>query len=468
MPQCEVSTERPGSVLLAKLGATRNMITKYDSVSATECANLCLADENCASFTLDILDASPECMLFASASASSQPQHTKSRAAIHTLKRPVVVGECRGEPLASDDDLPVLLGLDYFQKGINAINDTINRTKNIRLPVYNYHYTEGNTYFNPFTQVAYKVPDEVSMTVNEAGYEQIDTLYSDSYSASITETTKRYSWQVGVQINFGPLHRGFVLTVTCAWTLHNNKNSSNDRVCFRCCISVVVVVVDGIAAGVTYSDNKQWYNFNLEEHERMNYVSHSEMWWKFWEIMAYPMEVLGPNSVDPLFKSFLDKLPPTISGPNDTAKYDLLLDNWGTHYVTWANYGGQLNLDIFTNGSFDRSQTQKWNSDQHSLAFHFTLFDIDPSAQIAGFTNKSQIHVNQSYLNQSRVYLYYEGGDPTLMGEDSLRPWLNTLQKLPHWLNVTYLPLSKLPFLSPQVASTLDGYIIDYLKKATA
>ena len=79
-----------------------------------------------------------------------------------------------------------------------------------------------------------------------------------------------------------------------------------------------------------------------------------------------------------------------------------------------------------------------------------------------------EIHVNQSYLNQSRVYLYYEGGDPTLMGEDSLRPWLNTLQKLPHWLNVTYLPLSKLPFLSPQVASTLDGYIIDYLKKATA
>merc|ERR1712003_237215 len=50
------------------------------------------------------------------------------------------------------DDLPLLLGLDYFEKGIDAINDTINRSQHIRLPVYNYHFQEGKSWFNPFTQ----------------------------------------------------------------------------------------------------------------------------------------------------------------------------------------------------------------------------------------------------------------------------------------------------------------------------
>jgi hypothetical protein len=313
--------------------------------------------------------------------------------------------------------------LDYFEKGIDAINDTINRSDYIRLPVYQFHFAEQKTYSDPFLQREFQVPDEVSQTIEPEGYEQIDSLYTDSYTASITETTKRYSYSVGIQLNFG-----------------------------------------SIGAGVTYSDNKQWYNFNLEEHEQMNSNSHSIMWWKYWEIMAYPFEILGENALDPLFKSFLDSLPSTISSSADKAKYDLLLKNWGTSYVTWANYGGLLNLDIFTNGSYDKSQSQEWKSDQHSLAFHFHLYDIDPSASIAGFTNKSQIHVNQSFANQSRVRLYYEGGDPTLMGEDTLAPWKQSIRKAPHWLNVTMQKLSTLPCLNSTVSATLDTYIMDYLK----
>ena len=114
------------------------------------------------------------------------------------------------------------------------------------------------------------------------------------------------------------------------------------------------------------------------------------------------------NSLDPMLKSFLDQLPPTIKSPADNTQYQRLIDNWGTSYVTWSNFGGGLNLDIFTNGSFDRSQSQEWKSDQHSLAFHFHLYDIDPSASIAGFTNKSQIHVNQSFVNESRVRGFWE------------------------------------------------------------
>lgn len=121
-----------------------------------------------------------------------------------------------------------------------------------------------------------------------------------------------------------------------------------------------------------------------------------------------------------MLKSFLDQLPPTIKSPADNAQYQRLIDNWGTSYITWSNFGGGLNLDIFTNGSFDRSQSQEWKSDQHSLAFHFHLYDIDPSASIAGFTNKSQIHVNQSFVNQSRVRYVFILGARYRCGVNSL------------------------------------------------
>ena len=59
--------------------------------------------------------------------------------------------------------------------------------------------------------------------------------------------------------------------------------------------------------------------------------------------------------------------------------------------------------DVFTDEAFDRSQTQDWKYDQHSLSFHFNLFAIDASATIAGFSNKSQIHINQDFLQLPRA-----------------------------------------------------------------
>ena len=54
-------------------------------------------------------------------------------------------------------------------------------------------------------------------------------------------------------------------------------------------------------------------------------------------------------------------------------------------YVTWANYGGKLELDIFTDSTFVSEMTQQWMTTQHELDFHFNLYDIDPSASTAGY-----------------------------------------------------------------------------------
>lgn len=322
----------------------------------------------------------------------------------------------------------MLLGLDYYQKGVEAVRDTVNRSQHIRLPVYKWNFAQQKSWYNPATLLTYAIPDELSFTSNPAGYEEIDSSYTEKYTASIEEDIHGTSFTATIGLKFA-----------------------------------------NIGIGVTYSDNKQWYHYANEQHEKQNYVSHSIMWWRFYELMAYPMELLTDKSVDPIFKMYCTtKLPAAVKTGDDQKAYDFLIQNWGTHYVSWANFGGRLNLDVFTDEAFDKSQTQDWKYDQHSLSFHFNLFAIDASATIAGFSNKSQIHINQDFLQHSRTYLYYEGGDPTKMSEASLVDWLSSVQGQPHWLNVTLQPMWTLPFLAKPVAATMQTQMEAYFKKMSA
>lgn len=323
-------------------------------------------------------------------------------------------------------DFPYLPGLDYFEKGIEAIQDVVNRTEHIRLPVYAWSSKLGHNWYDPQTQQTFAIPDQLSFTENMAGYEKIDDLYTTEFTQTISEQTNSYSWGVSVGVNYA-----------------------------------------GISASVSYSDNKQWYNYDNEVRSQQNYVSHSLMWWKFFELLAYPMDVLGTDGLDPMFVGYLERLPPTINNASDRSKYEFLVANWGTHYVKWANFGGKLQLDVFIDKSYASSMTQQWMSDQNSLQFHFQFYAIDPSAQIAGFHNKSEIHRNSSYLSHSRTYVYWQGGDPTMMDTNNLVPWKASIGAAPHWLNVTLEPLWTLPMLTPQQSKTLHNFTTAYLDRNT-
>lgn len=393
-----------------------NTISSKPSKSVTDCCVMCNNNDLCQFWSFELMSANHTCFLKSSDGgriASTEHASGASQGLSFTkLTQPAE---------------PILLGLDFYQKGVEAIRDTINRSAHIRLPVYTWNFDQKKSWYNPATQLTYAIPDELSFTSNPAGYEEIDSSYTEEFTQSITELTRSTSFSVGVGINFA-----------------------------------------NVGIGVNYSDNKQWYHYAEEQHEKENYVSHSIMWWRFYELQAYPMSLLGDNSLDPIFKGYCTtKLPSSIKTKADSDAYDFLITNWGTHFVSWANYGGKINLDVFTDKAFNEARSQTWTSDQHSLSFHFNLYALDASATIAGFTNKSQIHVNQSFLQHSRTYLYYEGGEPTLMDEDTLKPWLDSVNSQPHWLNVTLDPLWTLPFLSKPVAATMQNQIEAYFKKAS-
>lgn len=395
------------------VGAPTNSIGRVGSIQ--QCVDGCAVDDTCLGFSFGLLGSlAGECK-----------HHFGEMDIVRTNAEGWATGVCRGSSKLKETD-SILPGLDYFQKGIEAIQDVINRTNHVRLPVYAWTTEKNNTWLDPQTASVFAIPDQLSFTENMAGYEQIDDLYTHTFSETITSQTDSTSFSASININYA-----------------------------------------GIGAGVSYSENKQWYSYKDEVKEKSNYVSHSLMWWKFWEIMAYPMQTLGPTALDPTFASYLKSLPPTISNSSDQQKYDFLVANWGTHYVTWANYGGKLELDIFTDSTFVSEMTQQWMTTQHELDFHFNLYDIDPSASTAGFHNKSEIHRNSSFLNHSRTYLYYEGGNPLFMDEGALTDWRTSIAYAPHWLNVTLAPLWTLPELNSLQSTTLHQFTTKYLSRNT-
>mmetsp|Transcript_36195 Transcript_36195/g.108669 ORF Transcript_36195/g.108669 Transcript_36195/m.108669 type:complete len:457 (+) Transcript_36195:36-1406(+) len=391
--------------------------TMIGVASTDVCARACIKHQDCAAFSYGVL-ATRECALH--------------RAPVRLRQSTGwVVGICGADDVVASGsprsgDLPMLPGMDYFEKGIEAIQDVINRSNHIRLPVYAWTQRLQHSWYNPETQQTYAIPDQISFTENMAGYEQIDDLYTQTYTETITEQTNSFSFGGSVGINYA-----------------------------------------GIGASVSYSENKQWYNYNDEVKQKSNYVSHSLMWFKFFETMAYPIEVLGADALDPMFVHYVSTLPPKITNASDLAAYEFFVANWGTHYIKWANFGGRLQLDIFTDSTFTSDMSASWLSTQHSLQFHFTLYAIDVSAQTAGFHNKSQIHRNSSFLNHSRTYLYYEGGNPAFMDTDNLVAWKDSVAATPHWLNVTLQPFHTLPMLTPEQQGTLWNFTSAYLKRNT-
>merc|ERR1712216_847507 len=102
--------------------------------------------------------------------------------------------------------------------------------------------------------------------------------------------------------------------------------------------------------------------------------------------------------------------------------------------------------------------TSSWVSSQISLNFHFDAFAIDAG----GFTNRSEIKMDKSFMEHSKSYLFYEGGLPALQTSQSLAQWEPTIAQAPHFLNATLDKISNLA-ADPQVQKALSGYIDEYL-----
>lgn len=312
------------------------------------------------------------------------------------------------------DDIP---GSDFIQKGFDVTNDSVSEYvskggETSLLPVYKFTYDQQMTYKNPYTQVIYKVADQMSPTTNTQAMEFIVQDISYSFSEVLTYFEQRFN--IGISINI--------------------KN-----------IGLSVKYNQEMATAKDTVSNKSHVFFG------------SQKWWKIYDIAAYPPLLVG--SIDPMFTMALSHLPKTISTDADRAKYHQMVQAWGTHYAVHANFGGKLIHNVYVDTSYYYSKTQSWISTQISLNFHFDAFAIDAG----GFQNRSQIKIDQTFQEHSKSYLFYEGGLPALQTNQTLAQWEPTIAQAPHFLNATLNKISELA-ADPAIRQTLGGYIDEYIK----
>jgi hypothetical protein len=118
-----------------------NKIASKPVISASECCQLCTSEQSCRYWTFDIMSDDQLCLLM-----NSNGGRKVTNMHISGVRAGKMLDSKDLTERSGDSPYPVLLGLDYFQKGIEAIKDTINRTQHIRLPVYKYNFAGQKTW----------------------------------------------------------------------------------------------------------------------------------------------------------------------------------------------------------------------------------------------------------------------------------------------------------------------------------
>jgi hypothetical protein len=321
------------------------------------------------------------------------------------MKAFIVFAACLGVAAA----LAPLPGADIMSKGLNMVNGSQVEL----LPIFEWQYTQGKTYApdpeNPQTE--YKVPDGLVVTELDETRELVNEELLMTFDQWIETERTSFSVDVGVQIN-----------------MPGSKALSGD---------------------VKY--DRESYKMHEVLKNKTTASGFSRKWYAYFQLEAYPPEFLTLN---PMFSRIVDELPPSIKTGADQAKYNELIQYFGSHFVMNSKFGGQIHVDTFISKSFMASKSQQWVDQQFSLSLHYAIFDISTG----GFKNKSSIHIDQSFQRAATTDIFYAGGDPALQTNMTLPQWVKSIPTHPHYMNCTISDISTL-VTDKTKAATLQNVI---------
>jgi hypothetical protein len=127
--------------------------------------------------------------------------------------------------------------------------------------------------------------------------------------------------------------------------------------------------------------------------------------------------------LNPSFIMDRDKLPKSITSAADAQYLFDFLTTYGTHYMRSAEFGGQLHI----NQAMDRSLFTKYESD-------VVMDKMNAYAGWNGFTishgeweKKEDIHVDQEFMSQVQVELFFKGGFTQYHHIENIAEWYSTI-----------------------------------------
>uniref|UniRef100_A0A7S1C5P8 MACPF domain-containing protein n=1 Tax=Bicosoecida sp. CB-2014 TaxID=1486930 RepID=A0A7S1C5P8_9STRA len=312
---------------------------------------------------------------------------------------------------------PVLPCADTMSRGFDMLGGVQNGTTGGKqlLPVFQFHYTEGQIWSDPSDpSLTFSVPDELVATNVDSSTEYVNEGIMSTYDDWVHTEQKSFNVNAGVSM------QAYNKSLSLNFKYNRESFTYKER-----------TSTDNAASG-------------FSKHE-----------WALLSLESYPPQLMPIN---PMFSKFVDELPASVRGAADQAKYNQLVQYWGTHFPTYANFGGHVHVNTFVNKSFLATKSTSWVQNQFSLTFHYWMFDISGG----GFTNRSDIHIDNAFKEAATTYIFFRGGDLTLQSNATVDAWLKTIPANPLYLNVTLSDLSTL-VTDAGKATNLQKTITHYL-----
>lgn len=312
---------------------------------------------------------------------------------------------------------PLVPQLDALVRPFDMVKGTQNASNSsqpaaVLYPIWSFTCDLGQTFtITEPTFAVYAVPDQVQAFAQPSLAIDINAALLANMSSYWSYSLKSFSFGVG-------------LSLTCGG---NTK-----------CL------------GLNANYNHEAYNMQSQFAAGLQYSGFSTVEYTYYQLgLAEPPFGL---TQDPYFLQLLNMLPPTISTPADQRLYNMVLAYYGTHVASTATVGGSFHTASFVSQNFFNSQTASWTMNQFRLEFSLLAFDLG----ITSFTNKSQINITDLFSAASTNYVFFKGGNPTLMNESSLAQWAASIFADPAWNEVRLLDVTDaIPLSMPQQANTL-------------
>jgi hypothetical protein len=307
-----------------------------------------------------------------------------------------------------------ITGADLLTKGLDFRQGGLVPNERVRSPIFDYTFDPNspNYVYSPTGRpdLKFKVPREISVTSTNSHVEQTNSSLFRSYSEIVKTDVGAFSF--GVSIDVGKY---------------------------------------GIGAGYSreYSRIQQRLSSNYSTTTRGLFYTSA------YSCIAIPYPFMKLNG---FFKQIVDALPATPRTQQDIEMYKLFLEYYGGWFGFQGIFGGSIRQFHFLHRRLTESRDESWIRTQINLSFRYNLFNISAG----GFRNRSQIHINNFFAENTIGELVFTGGIRNLQSNNTLKEWDRSIDDEPSLLSGSYKPISDLLQNDPIKRENMKNIITKY------
>jgi len=283
-------------------------------------------------------------------------------------------------------------GWEYMFAGYD-IRNASTVLDGIKYPIFMPTYTMAQKYYVPNSSVVYDVPDQMyAYPVYETTVLTSTNIFED-ITEMLTEETSSFSFGIG--FNLG---------------------------------------VFGIKAGINHTQGYIHYIFNQKD--QFGAKGHLDS--KTTKFVIGPYQLFTLN---PFFNSLInEKIPQCPRTAADLANVDMLISTWGQVFPTGIFMGGRFDCVTSLDETLIQKYDKSWAMTQISLTFTYDGFDI----YAGGFTNRSQIKINNIFQEASKTSMFFVGGERSLQTNETEKPWFRSIDDYPSLIYGSFSSISEL------------------------